>query len=270
MAVNYIRKIISLYIPLTWEVTKLSILSAMEYRLSFIIQVMGMVVNDIGFVLLWLIFFKRFPSIQGWQFQDSIILLSIGTLSFSFAMITARGAIDLGKLIARGELDYYLSFPKNVLWHSVVSKTEISAIGDLFFGIIIYFFSANPSFSGLLYVLLISAMVGIILISFIILTESISFYVGSFEEAAEQMWHSLLGFSFYPQVAFHGVLKAITLTVLPAFFIAALPVRLIKDFQPGYFLLLLAFCAGITALAIAVFHNGLKKYESGNLINVKI
>jgi len=269
MVDNFIR-VITIYIPLTWAMTKSSILSAMEYRASFLIQVMGMIVNDIGLILVWVIFFKKFPSVYGWGFNDTIVLFSLTTIAFSLLMIFARGIMDFGKIITQGELDYFLSFPKNVVWHVAVSKTEISAVGDLLFGIVIYFFANNTSFVEFSLIILMALITALIFFNFIAITQSITFFAGSFEDAAEQMWHVLLGFTLYPQTAFHGALKIIMFTILPAFFIATLPVQLVRDFNPLLFLGLLLFWLATFILMIFIFKKGLKKYESGNLINVKM
>ncbi len=258
------------YISLTWEMTKLSILSAMEYRVSFFVQVFGMFVNDIAFIVMWLIFFQKFPSINGWQFQDTVMLFALTTVNFAIVMIFARGAFELSRTIARGELDYYLSFPKNVLWHVLVSKTEISAIGDLLFGLIIFFFSGNISLEKIGLFVVIGILTALIFLNFIIITQSITFYVGNFEEAAEQMFHALLGFAFYPQTAFYGALKIVMLTIIPAFFITTLPVQLIQKFNLQLFLILIGFWIFTTIIATVIFKRGLRRYESGNLINVKM
>lgn len=258
------------YFSLTWEMTKLSILSAMEYRVSFLMQVFGMIVNDIALVVVWLIFFQKFPSINGWQFQDTAMLFALTTINYAIVMIFTRGAFDLSKTIARGELDYYLSFPINVLWHASVSKTDISAIGDLFFGLIIFFFSGGISFEKIVLFLVLVVISALIFFNFIIITQSIAFYVGNFEEAAEQMFHALLGFTLYPQTAFYGALKIIMLTIIPAFFIATLPVQLIQKFNLESFLILLGFCFFTAIIATIIVKCGLRRYESGNLINVKM
>lgn len=258
------------YISLTWEMTKLSILSAMEYRVSFLTQVFGMLINDIALIVIWLIFFQKFPSINGWQFQDTAMLLALTTVNFAFVMIFARGAFELSKTIARGELDYYLSFPKNVLWHALVSKTSISAIGDLLFGIIIFFFSGNISLEKFILFIVIGFLTALILLNFIVITQSIAFFVGNFEEAAEQMLHALLGFALYPQTVFYGALKIIMFTIIPAFFIATLPVQLLQHFDWKLFLILIGFWILTSLIAVFIFKRGLRRYESGNLINVKM
>lgn len=258
------------YISLSWEMTKSNIMSAMEYRASFLTKVIGMIINDLGLILLWIIFFQKFPSVNGWTLQESNLLFAIGTCNFALVMIFAGGAGRLSKTIANGELDYFLSLPKNVLWHISVSRTDISSIGDFIFGMGIFFFSGNISPEKFLIFLAIIFITACCYLNFIIITQSIGFFVGNFEQASMEIFHGILGFSLYPQSVFSGLLKIITFTILPAFFIYTLPVEIVQNLDWSLIPILLAFWAVSFILAIFIFKKGLKKYESGNLINLRI
>ena len=258
------------YLSLTWEMVKMNVFSAMEYRVSFIMQIIGMIVNDIGLIALWFIFFEKFPEIRGWTFQDTAALFAVTTVQFSIVMILANGSFRMARMIANGEIDNFLSLPKNVLWQISLCKTEVSAFGDLLFGPVIYFFSGNLSFESFGLFILLSIITAVIFFNFIVITQSIAFFTGNFEEAAVQLFHALLGFTLYPQTAFFGILKIITLTILPAFFIATLPVEIFRNFNIFSLGLMIGFAAITFFIAIFVFKKGLKRYESGNLINIKI
>jgi ABC-2 type transport system permease protein len=258
------------HVRLTLSLTLTNILAAMEYRTSFWIQIVGMLLNDVALVLMWVIFFQRFPSINGWTMQDTIGIWAITTMSFGIVMTVGRGAFEIARGIQQGELDYYLSFPKDVLWHMSVSKTEISAIGDLIFGLGLIVVAGNITFERVVLYLTMSLMSAMICYNFIVVTQSIAFFVSGFEDAAQDFFHALLGFSMYPQTVFSGVLKAIMITVLPAFFAYWVPVRLVRQFDLGLFGWLLLFWALSFVLAVGLFRYGLRRYESGNLIHVKM
>jgi len=258
------------YTRLTFEVIKSNILSAMEYRVSFLVQVFGMLINDSFLVLIWYFFFQTFPKIKGWTLEDTFLLFVINTINFALVMIFAGGARTIASTISKGQLDYFLGFPKNVLWHLSVSKTDISAIGDLLCGIAIYLIFVPVTLEKTLWIAILSVLSGFIMYSFIVLTQSLAFFVGDFENGAEQFFQSMLTFTLYPQSIFNGALKVIMLTVLPAFFIAAVPVSLVQNFSLPLFLLMVSVGLVIFTLAVTVFKYGLKKYESGNLINLNM
>lgn len=259
------------YISLTVHMIGLNIASAAEYRLGFIIQTVGILFNDLTYIVVWMLFFNRFTVINGWEIQDMALLVSVFYLSFGFLGVFSGGLIDLAKYIARGELDYFLAFPKNVLWHEAVSRVEIPGLGDALFGVVVLlFFTGGISLEKFAVYILVSVLSGIIFINFAIITQSLAFFFGSYEESADRWLWTLFGLCLYPQTIFSGWLKLITMTILPSFFIIYLPVELLNHFDWCLMAWLLGSVVVGSALSLLVFYRGLRRYESGNLINVRI
>jgi ABC-type uncharacterized transport system, permease component len=125
------------YLRLTWDIKKLVLAAAMNYRAAFLVQVLGMFFNDGAWIILWAIFFKSFPKVNGWGFNEMIILYAFGTLVYAFCEFTCDGVSELAKYIVTGQLDVYLTGPKNVLWSLSVGKSDISALGDGLFGLVL-------------------------------------------------------------------------------------------------------------------------------------
>ena len=250
--------------------TRSNILAAMEYRVSFITQVIGMVVNDAAFTVLWYIYFTRFPSVNGWSWHDTALLIAITTLNFSFVFIFCRGAFDLSRTIRHGELDYYLAFPKDVLWHVSFSRTEIDAIGDLIFGIGMFVLFTPVTLERTLLFLAVSSLSAVVMYSFIVLTQTLAFFVSNFEEAARDVFELLLGFSFYPQNVFGGAIRAVMIFVVPAFFTATLPHHVVQHFRWQSLGLLALVSISLLGVSVLFFRFGLKRYESGNLVGQRI
>jgi len=257
------------YIVLTFEVVKLNILSAMEYRIAFFTQVAGMVLNDFCWLFLWYLLFERFPSINGWVLHDTLILFSFSMANYGLYKIFAGHTEEISHDIANGNLDYFMTLPKSVLWQVSTSQTAISAIGDFIFGVGLFLFLGFGWMQFFLYIFL-CAMTALIFYSFSVILQSMAFYLGNFEETADRIFNMALGLTFYPATAFSGVVKFLTFTLLPVFFIVWLPVDLMKLFTWGKLGLLAGFALGIFLLARLLFNRGLRRYESGNLINVKM
>ena len=64
-------------LKLIFQIRKLNILSALAYRVSFLIQVFSMVLNDAVMLVLFYFFFSRFGTIGGMDFQGYIRLLVV-------------------------------------------------------------------------------------------------------------------------------------------------------------------------------------------------
>lgn len=259
------------YLKLTFILLKANVKSAMEYRINFIMQIIAMALSDAAWATMWSIFFMRFSVVNGWTLQDTMTLMSLSSFNIGIHELFASGCTYLAKQIANGDLDHHLCSPRNILWNICLSKINTTtALGDILFGFIIYFFTGLQTSKELALFALMVVLTTIIIFNFVLITQSIGFFVGNFEDAADQLFISLLFTSYTPQGGTHGFLKIIMFTIVPGLVIGAIPITLIKHFSTLLFLILIGFCIISSLLAWFVFTQGLKRYESGNLINVKI
>src|SRR5215204_3080359 len=99
-----------------------NLLVALEYRASFAMQVLGMLLNDTMWVVFWWIYFSRFPVLGGgWQLEDVLAMWAVSATGFGLCVGFFGNCTRLAQIINQGELDYYLALPKNVLLHVLVS-----------------------------------------------------------------------------------------------------------------------------------------------------
>lgn len=127
------------------ELWKTNLASAMEYRVNFVSQVVGMLINDGIYFVFWLLFFDRFKIVRGWGMSDMVLLFAIITTGYGLAFVCFGNAMNLAELIAQGRLDYYLTLPRDVLLHVLASRSILSAWGDLTFGIMAFLFTGRFS-----------------------------------------------------------------------------------------------------------------------------
>jgi len=244
------------HIRLLIESTKLNLYSAMEYKFNFIMYALGMFINDIFWLALWFILFTRFENLNGWVFKDILLLYSVLTVSFGIVF----------SLFGSGKLDYYLTLPKNVLFHSSL-KMSYSAVGDLLFGLALAPFAIGISDIPLYLYFLITG--GILFFSITLIFNSLSFFIGSSERLGGIAFESILSLASYPLSVYGGITKFILLTLLPAGLISGIPVQVIRRFDLTWFLLTGAIAIVFLTVAILIFYKGLKRYESGNLLYAK-
>jgi ABC-2 type transport system permease protein len=74
----------------------------------------------------------------------------------------------------------------------------------------------------------------------------------------------------YPLSIYEGFTKILLLTIIPAGFITGIPVQLLKQFDWTWFLLMIGFMILISIIAVITFYKGLKRYESGNMLYVRM
>lgn len=256
------------HLKLLIEYFKVSLASAMEYKFNFILQLTSMVINDLVWLVFWWIFFAKFTAIKGWMLNDMIMLYSIITISYGLTGVFFGNKGEVARIIATGNLDFYLTLPKNSLWHMLISRSSWFAAGDLVFGLILAFFCLTPAKIPLFIILCLSS--SLIFIAFGVLVGSMAFFWGGSEESSRNILMGLISLASYPITIFHGYTKFIMLTLIPAGFVSGVPVELLKNFNLTWFMLTITFSVFLLAVAVAVFKKGLKRYESGNLINIRV
>ncbi len=245
--------------------------SAMEYRASFLTQIVFMFINNGIYFIFWLLFFDQFGAVRGYDISDIYLLFAVVAFSYGIgAMFAGNTGANLAYLVAQGRLDYYLVLPRNLLIHVIFSRMQVSAIGDVSFGLIAFFFAARLQLMDWLLFIAVSIPAALIFIGFGTIAGSLAFYMGNAQYASQQMANAMLTFSLYPHTLFSGAARFMLYTVIPAFFIGAVPVEIIKERDGELFLALWGVVLLIWIIATVVFYYGLRRYESGSALNVNV
>jgi ABC-2 type transport system permease protein len=247
-----------------------NMLMALEYRASFVTQVVGMVLNDSMWVIFWWIYFSTFQVLQGgWTLHDVLGLWAVTGMAFGLCMGLFGNTLRLAEIISQGKLDYYLVLPKNVLLHVLVSSMDVTAWGDMLFGagLFIAFLQPTPERAALF--IFMSLCGAAVFLAFNIGWQSLAFWLGNAEGLAFQLWGALIAFSTYPPSLFRGAVKLMLFTVVPAAFLSHVPVEMLRKLDPAWLVGEVAFAVGTLALSIWVFYRGLRRYESGSLMSAR-
>lgn len=250
------------------ELCKLNVSAAMEFRFSFITQIVWTFINNAIYFIFWLIFFERFPEVGGYSLENTILLFAVVTTGFGIAFFFFGQCSQLANVITEGRLDYYLSYPKNLILHIIASRSSISAFGDILFGIMAFIFVGHISITSILLWIIVCLLVSLIFVGFYILVGSLSFWLGNSQPLTDVAGSSLLTFALYPNGIFKFYTKLILLTIIPSIFVGYVPVEIIKQFDAKLLGYLGGFSLFIIFISIKVFYFGLKKYESSNTIKL--
>lgn len=258
------------YAAFVLEYFKANLAMEMEYRVSFLGKVAGMIVNDAMWLTFWLLYFARFPAVRGWQRADIITLWAIDALGFGICHCLFGNISNLAPMIARGDLDFYLGYPRHALIHMAVSRTNTTAVGDVLFGISVFFIGVRPTLVQACLFLAGGVLVATLFFGFTVISHSLSFYIGNSERLSEQAASTLIHFATYPMDIFGGATKVVLFTLIPAGFINSIPVRVVREFDPLFFGCLILVAILFAAAADRIFKAGLRRYESGNLLQVRM
>ncbi|HET7560029.1 MAG TPA: ABC-2 family transporter protein, partial [Limnochordia bacterium] len=76
-------------------------------------------------------------------------------------------------------------------------------------------------------------------------------------------------FSTYPGAIFQGGVRVFLFTLVPAGFLNTMPVEIMRRFDPLFAAECLGAAAVFAGLAWQLFAAGLRRYESGNLLQMR-
>lgn len=262
------------HFPFVFALWKANLLSAMEYRVSFLTQMVGMVLNNAIYFVFWIIFFARFEQINGWNLVDMLFLFGVVATGFGASIFLFGNSVQLSSIIASGQLDYYLSLPRPVLLHALASRSIPSSVGDFTYGLLSFAGAIvfSETFSGLMLLRFALACLSAVavFVSFFVLVQSLTFWIGNTGFLTTNAFNAIITFSLYPITLFDGTAKFLLFTIIPAAFVGALPAQFVRHFDLGQLAQIIAGAVVFLSLAIFVFYRGLRRYESGSAIQVRM
>lgn len=265
----FLRKVVN-NLKFIFYMVKINIIAQMQYKLNFILQIFGMFFNDAALASLWMIFFKQFPSINGWSLQDTMLLLAISWTSFFLIFFFCGGITEMTRIINLGQLDQFLLLPKPLLLQVATSKSNFWEIGNLIVNIYLFHYSGYLTISKIPLLFFLIPLGSLIIFNFLVIIHTLSFYFGNIEYATDKLTKTLFDLIYFPPFAIQGIIRFISMTLIPGFFIGIIPMQIVKEFSLFWFLVLIVFVIAQTIFRIYFFKQGLKKYESGSLIQMKI
>jgi ABC-2 type transport system permease protein len=257
------------YLGLAYSYTRLNLNAQFEYRGAFISQVAAMFINDTVWVIFWGLFFTRFPVLRGWNIGDVITVWAIAAAGFGIAHAIFGNSLHLASLIAQGQLDVWMLYPRPLLPHLLLGRMNATSWGDALFGYAVYLIFVRPDLTHLILFIALSLSVAILFIGFSVLTGSLSFYLGNSAGLTEQWRFAMITFSTYPAILFEGTVKLLLYTLIPAGFVTYLPIQALRDLSLMHAALAVAGSFGVLAVGIGAFYYGLRRYESGNLMEMR-
>lgn len=254
------------YLPAYWVFNLHQLLA---YRASLVMQVAAMFLNDGLWVAFWALYFQRFPVVNGWTVHDVLTLWAVVAFAFGLMSVLAGNAFLLPRLITTGQLDYFLALPKPVLPHVLVARMGAMAWGDVLFGLAVFFFLVPWTWDQALRFLLAGALAAAVFTGFGVITGSLAFFFGNSEQISQRLFEAMIHFATYPTGIFDTWVRVLLYTLVPAAFVGAVPVAVIRHFAWGDLALLAAVAAAVGGAAAWLFAAGLRRYESGNLMGMR-
>lgn len=105
--------------------------SAMQYKASFFMTVLGQFLSTFTIFLGVTFIFQRFHEIGSFTYEHVLICYSVVLTAFTLAECFFRGFDEFPSMISNGEFDRVLVRPRNEIFLVLCSKLELTRIGRL-------------------------------------------------------------------------------------------------------------------------------------------
>lgn len=234
-------------------------------RLPFLIDVVIAIVKHALFLVSWNFFFDKYQQINGWNFNDLLLVYGIVSIGIGIVEIFFYGVKEIPKLVEEGQLDSFLLQPKNLLLNISMSKGRISSIGDLSTGITLIAYSGYFK-TALLKVFCIVPISIVMVFSFFLYLSSISFFIKNANGLIQELYRTVMMVAMQPNSAYKGIFNLIIRTILPVAFLSFFPIEFVKNNHYSYLLLSYSFSIVFLLMCARIFALGIQRYESGNLL----
>ncbi len=232
-------------------------------RTNFLLNSLGMVVNDLFFLALWYMFFAGFRQVGGWGLHDVALLLGLIMVVVGIGGVFFGGYRDMAATILRGEVDALLTQPKAVLPRLLARESIATAWGDLAMGIWMLFTFAALSWHDLPLVLIGLACGTTVYVASSVVYASLAFRFAGARSFARDLTDFMLLFSSYPGSIYSGATKIAAYTLVPAGFVVLAPVAFLRGPSLSTLAVMVGSALGYAAVAALLFHLGLGRYRRG-------
>ena len=211
-----------------------SLRGQMQYRASFVIQVLAYVATiGVEFLATWALF-DRFGNLRGWRLPEVALLYGIAHVAFALAEGVGRGFDVFHLLVKSGDFDRLLLRPRGTALQVAGMELQLMRVGRLSVGLAALVWAAaslgiewNPA-KGLL---LLGAILGgtCIFYGLFVFQAALSFWTVESLEIVNTVTYGGAETASYPMTIYRPWFRAFFTFVVPLAFINIIPAAAILD-----------------------------------------
>ncbi len=217
------------------------------------------------------VIYQHTDAIAGWTKYQMMLLIGTSLLIQRFLMGFFWSSIfEMGRNVRSGNFDFFLAQPGNIMFMATTRKLDPDGLLNSFVaaGVVIYSakqLGLSPAVADIaLYAFMVFCGL-VIHYSILLISVSLVFWLTS-AHGVEGTYFTLTEFSRLPREAFTGLFtRVLFVWLLPVVVVSNTPAKtLFGGFDLGLSLWLFAAAAVWFALAVWVFHRGLRRYASAS------
>lgn len=238
-------------------------------RINFLTQLIGMVLSNTSFFIIWIMFSKAVGVVNGWGAVQTFGMMSVSMMTFGVVHTLFGSTGSVTDLVPTGEFDALLTKPKNLYVRIINRDMSPSAAGDLIQGIvgaIIFLFMIKADLASILLFLIMLPPAVMAQLSFIMICDCLIFWLPQTPMIGNTLRDLIILPTTQPISMLRGFMRVVYLTAIPALLVAGTPVEMVTYYK--YELIAVAYAVGLVWLSLSVWvlKTAVRRYESGNVI----
>lgn len=244
--------------------------SSLEYRTNFLFEVLLSLLEVGMYLFYWKIFFSISGGISGITYEQLVALVAFNHIIYGGTdTLMGNHVWEASESIVKGQLDLFLVQPKSAIFQLFFSGAQPLRAIQVVTGAVIYFIIIPLTLHTAL-LFLFGILVGIcIFSSWVVIIHALTFRLGN-SVVIYKLMSVILHFAKKPASIFSFAVRFILYTVIPAAYLGTVQAGQVFNPDP----MILAMLAGLAILspmiAVYLFRRGIRHYESGNLVGVRM
>lgn len=258
------------YLRLLGIFYKAALLTDLEYRANFIVNIFLSLIGICWSVAGVAIFFLHTDEIRGWHFNELMIVLGLFLVFLGIVeMLLVPNVQDLMEHIRLGTLDFILTKPINSQFHASLRRINIWRMVDVLMGVgvVSYGIAHMPAWPSLPQILLfpILCLCGIIILySLVMLLATSAFWFVQLENVMELL-STFFEAGRFPITIFPAWVRILLTFIIPVAFITTVPASVLLGRLDGMFALYsLGVTAALFATSVLYWRYALRHYSSAS------
>lgn len=241
----------------------------MEYKGDFLVGIIGFLIGQFFNLLFIWIIFAQIPSLIGWSIEEIVFIYGFSLIPKGLDHLLFDNLWAIGHFTVRkGDFDKYLTRPINTLFHVMVEKLQIDALGELIMGIALICvtlpsLAIHWSVVKILLILLVIPFATLIYTGIKIATAAIAFWTKRSGNIT-YMFYMVNDFAKYPVSIYNNLVRTIITYFIPFAFTAYYPASYILTGENPLFCIgfTLVISFAIMIISVLIWKKGIEAYES--------
>jgi len=263
-------KSVAAHLDLLRAYMRVNLRSAMEYRANFVFETLLSFVEVGMYLFYWKIFFSISDGIPGIGYEQLAALVAFNHVIYAGAdTLMGNHVWDTGHIIVTGQLDVFMVQPKSAIYQIFFSGAQPMRAVQIVIGTFLFFIFVPPTFASVVLYLFGFIVGTAIFTSWVMAIHALTFRLGN-SVVVYKLLSVILHFAKKPASIFSAAIRFILYTIIPAAYMGTVQAGLVFRADPLPLAGIAALAVASPFIAVMLFRRGMRRYESGNLIGVRM